>query len=133
MFVFETFFATEQSTLALNVWADDTARVLIDALEVFGPNFTQDICAVGPIGCEPGDVGMITRSFTTGGLHTLTFEVFQVGGGPFGLLYAGEVSEPAEVPEPATLSIMGFGLLVLGLLRHGGPRANAHREGTLAI
>jgi hypothetical protein len=99
MRISETFFAAIGTTLALEVWADDTARVLIDGNEVFAPNFSQGTCAIGPIGCEPGEQGVIGHTFTVAGLHTVAFEAFQTGGGPFGLLYAGATR---TVPEPST-------------------------------
>ena len=97
--------------LDLDVWADDTAGVFIDGTSVFTPNFVQDgACADGAIACEVGEAGMINE-FLAEGTHTLRFEVYQVGGGPFGLLYSAEIN---AVPEPTTLVIWSL-LATLGL------------------
>jgi hypothetical protein len=121
MTVTETFTAGIGAILAMQVWADDTARVLIDGIELIAGNFSQGTCAAGSIGCEPNEFGLINYTFTTDGTHTLAFEVFQVGNGtnpsdnPFGLLYAGTLT--AAVPEPGTLALFGAGLAGLGWLR----------------
>ena len=128
MTITESFFAGVGSTLTLEVWADDTARVRIDGTDVFAPNFHQHICADGVIGCEPGEQGAILHTFISPGLHTIAFDVFQIGTGttttanPFGLLYAGEVQEGVQageqgrvqgVPEPGTILLLLAGLLGL--------------------
>ena len=116
MTVVETFNAAAGSTLNLAVWTDDTSRVLIDGVEVYAPNFTQSTCANGPVGCEPDEFGLINFTFVTDGLHTITFEAFQVGTGtttdsnPFGLLYEGTVT---SVPEPSGLVLLGIGMVGL--------------------
>jgi hypothetical protein len=113
MTVTDSFAAGIGDSLHLTVWADDTARVFIDGAQVFAPNFTQNICANGQIGCTPANGGVINYVFQTGGQHTLAFDVFQVGSGlnttnnPFGLLFAGELTDPpvgpaAVVPEPSS-------------------------------
>jgi hypothetical protein len=116
MTITETFLAGIGSTLQLEVWADDTARVRIDGTQVIAPNFSQNICANGVIGCEPGEQGTIVYTFTSPGLHAVAFDVFQIGTGttitanPFGLLYVGEVS---AVPEPSTWLLFITGLASL--------------------
>lgn len=116
MTVFEWFLAEPGALLTLRIWADDTARVLVDGTEVFAPNFTQNICANGSIGCEPWEFGFVQFPFLTGGLHTLAFETFQVGTGttttsnPFGLLYEGTVEGTESIPEPASIALLGLGL-----------------------
>lgn len=113
MTITETWLASTGSTLHLDVWADDTARIRIDGTEVIAPNFSQNICADGVIGCEPGEQGTLVYTFTSPGSHTVAFEVFQIGTGttttanPFGLLYVGEVS---GVPEPSTYLLFATGL-----------------------
>ena len=117
MTVTESFAADAGYSLHLTVWADDTARVLIDGNQVFVPNFTQNICANGQIGCTPANGGVIDYIFLTGGQHTLALEVFQVGSvnntvsNPFGLLFTGEVTEGvAAVPEPSAWLLLVSGL-----------------------
>ena len=57
---------------------------------------------------------MIMHTFTTSGVHTIDFEVYQQGGGPFGLLYSG------VVPEASTFLLLGTGLI--GLMGFGWQR-----------
>ena len=112
--VLETFtVAAGGANLLLDVWADDTAGVFIDNVLVFAPNFTQNICTNGAIGCQPGEQGMIA-AFLGAGQHTIAIEVYQAGGGPFGLLYSGQVT---NVPESVTLASFGLGLAGLGFMR----------------
>ena len=114
----ETFLAGVGSILQLNVWADDTARIRLDGTQVFAPNFSQNICANGVIGCEPGEQGILAYTFTTAGVHTVAFDVYQIGTGtttyanPFGLWYTGDVQTNA-VPEPSTLFLCATGLVSL--------------------
>ena len=101
---------------SIQVWADDTAVVKLDGVVIFAANPTLAArCAAGPIGCTQANGGSIT--FSAPGLsHTLEFDVFQRGGGTFGLMYDGQVAATAAVPEPATVSIAGIGLAACGFL-----------------
>lgn len=120
--VTESFSTNIGDMLYLDVWADDTAEVFLNNISIFSANFTQSTCANGSIGCQPGENGVISYTFDSSGLQTLSFDVFQVGTGtsnranPFGLLYSGTLTS-ASVPEPSILALMSLGLLGLGLIR----------------
>jgi len=108
--------------LNLQVWADNTAAVVIDGMTVFYANFTSDAyCAAGPIGCEAGEPGIISHTFQDSGIHTLSFDVYQGGdldappGNPFGLLYSGTLT---AIPIPPAIWLLGSGLLgLIGVAR----------------
>jgi len=117
--LFESFQAGAGSILNMRIWADDTARVRINGVEIIAPNFSQDTCAGGSIGCQPNEYGSIVdHIFQTSGLQTISLEVFQVGTGqtttanPFGVLYEGTL-EIEEAPEPGGMMLFGFALLGL--------------------
>jgi len=106
------------SILNLSVWADDTARVLVDGVELIpaggtAPNFiVDDHCAAGPLGCEAGEQGEFVSQVLAAGLHSLTIEVFQVAGQQFGLLYEGDLT---PTPEPASILLLGSALAAVGM------------------
>lgn len=79
---------------SIKVWADDTASVILGGVEVFPMNPVLDtFCAAGSIGCELGEFGLIDLSELAQGNHRLDFNVYQLGGGSFFLLYDGEVRQ----------------------------------------
>jgi hypothetical protein len=119
-------FQSGAGTLNLDVWADDTATVLLDNKVLMPAVFTQSVCSGQPIGCTPQDVGSITAALTAGS-HTLSFQIYQVGTGtntftnPFGLLFTGTAPAPTSnsqsgpesgAPEPSTFLLLGpaFGI-----------------------
>lgn len=108
-------------SILLQIWADDTAGVYLDGALKASPVFGQDVCADGPIGCEPDEFYALSEGLAAGN-HTLEIYTYQVGTGttvnsnPFGLIYAGDVSGlvPNEVPVPAALGLFlvgAFGLM----------------------
>lgn len=103
--------AKQKGLLSFEAFADDTARVLLNGVELIAANFTQGYCAIGSIGCEPGEGATFSNLALVAGLNTLRFEVFQVGGGPFGVQYAGT---SAVTPIPAALPLLGTALAGLG-------------------
>ncbi len=121
MTVTESFtLGTGGGLLNFEIWADDTADVYVDGVQLFAANFSQNICADGIIGCEPGEQGVISNYALGAGSHNITMSIYQIGVGPFGLLYSGTVSgggSPQSVPEPATALIFSVGLLGLGMAR----------------
>ena len=133
MLITEQFTTTiDGALLDLTTWADDTAELRIDGVKVWDANFTQGTCAVGVIGCEPGE-GYVLDDYDlkAAGQHTIQWYVYQVGVGtnpqenPFGLLYSGSTYEGGTpdplcegactpVPEPATLFLVGTGMASAG-------------------
>ncbi len=113
---FETVTFSSLTELALRVWGDDTVQIFLNDVAQNLPDFSQDgACAGGAIGCQPNEFGDFF--WTLGpGTYTLRFDVYQIGGGPFGLLYTG-TSNPTSVPEPGSLALVIGGLLGLVVLR----------------
>ena len=129
-------FSSDAGTLTLNVWADDTADVLLDGTQLMQAqaSFLQtQTCSGQVIGCTPADVGSFVTSLSAGS-HTLEFVLYQTGSGtntvnnPFGLLYSGTApaaSDPfvGPVPEPASWLLFGTALpcaLWIGRRRKSG-------------
>jgi hypothetical protein len=121
--LFFEYFTLDSSPITsslLNVWADDTAGVAVNNHIVQLPNGVQDsACAAGPIGCTPGEgLHLDISQYLRPGTNVLSFAVYQRGGGPFGLLYDGQVNTaglPTETPEPATMGMMGVAMAAIAL------------------
>lgn len=111
--VVEQFTAAYRSMLDLTVWADDTAQVFLNGVALNVPNFAQGTCAIGPLGCEPGE-GEAFSVEVDAGQHTLAIDVYQVGAVTTGAMYEGEVN---AIPLPGGLALLGAGLLGFGVLR----------------
>jgi hypothetical protein len=126
----ESFNVTGIADLAFTVWADDTAEVHITKLGPGGFSLmlrdeqpTQDgACAAGAIGCEVGEGFTMNVNGLLAGSYRIDVFAFQRGASVFGAAWAGELSDrPVDVSEPATLALLGAGLLALvGLRRRTG-------------
>lgn len=144
---------TAGARLVMDLWADDTARVELRYDDGSGfaggllrslltPNFSQNVCADGPTGCQPEDRAHFEYTFTEEDLAVanganvfLYFTTFQVGKGttnatnPFGLLYSGwleladQTRTAVAVSEPPPLALLAgmgvFGLILLRRRQHG--------------
>lgn len=113
--VVETFTTAYRSLLDLTVWADDTAKVWLNGVALNTANFTQGICAIGALGCEPGE-GEAFSVEVAAGQHVLAIDVYQVGAVTTGTAYEGEVN---AIPLPSSLLLMLGGLVGLACLRKG--------------
>ena len=127
------------NTGSINVWADDTASVFLDGVAVGPPaDFTDGShCANAAIGCTQDSFATISLTGLSEGNHTLTFDVYQTGGSPFGLLYDGSVTSvpPASqssTPEPGTFFLLGGGLLGISALRRRG-KPLPHGRGSVKV
>ena len=122
-------FVSDAGFLTLNVWADDSADVLLDGSYLAHAAFTQSICSGQSIGCRPQDDGVFNVQIGAGS-HVLEFVLYQVGTGtdsssnPFGILYTGTAPQgptghsdlnplPEPVPEPGSASLLVVGSILL--------------------
>lgn len=113
--VVEQFFTyTDRLILNLDVWADDTAAVYFNGNQVYAPNFTNSICADGPIGCETGEQGHLTLSLLKG-LNVLEIDVYQTGtnpGNPTATMFSGDISA-VPIPSSVLMLLGAFGGMYL--------------------
>jgi hypothetical protein len=119
--VFREFLDPLTLSVAFTVYADDTADVyLFDAnnpggLLLRAANTATDIyaCMAGALSCQPGE-GWFSGTVPVAGAEAfLEFRVYQLFGGPTGVLYGGQAT---LIPEPGTLTLLGAGLVAFGLL-----------------
>lgn len=105
-----------QNTGGVWIWADDTSTVWLDGVQLMawapGPNWPA---CDGVIGCTPQSGWFLNLNGIGAGAHMLQFDVIQMAGDGYGLLYSGSVE---SVPEPASMVLFGSGLLGLaGIVR----------------
>jgi hypothetical protein len=99
----------------LSVMADDSASVFLNGVllqgEASGTNNKYTTCSDFGIGCVKPTTFNISASDLLSGSNTLRFDVAQRMGSSYGLDYAGDVT---STPEPASMSLFGLGLVMLG-------------------
>jgi hypothetical protein len=109
---------TSVLSLTITVWADDTAVLFLDGQQISAnANFSQSssaYCAPTGISCS-GAGTTFTIDDIAPGSHTLQFDVYQTGGGTYGVMYSGEVTDLA--PEPGSYILLGAGLVAMALFR----------------
>ncbi len=103
----------------LRVTADDTADVWLENangtfnLFTAGPPYPGDpylTCYSGVVGCVDGTVGQAAlNAFLDDGVNTLYFKVYQRNGTGYGLNYTAAI-DGRQIPEPASLVLLGLGL-----------------------
>lgn len=116
----EAFQVAYRSMLTLTVFADDTAQVFLNGTALNVPNFTQGICAIGPLGCEPAEGGEFAVEVAAGS-NLLEIEVYQVGAVTTGAMYEGEVN---AIPLPASGALAMAVIAGLALVS----RRNKHEQ-----
>lgn len=102
---------------SVTVYADDTTGVWLNGNQLFVANLgpAQTYCG-GPIGCvDPNGQVVDLSAFLHAGSNTLMFDVNQMHGDGFGLMYYGSA---AATPEPGSLLLFGSGLAsIAGFVR----------------
>jgi hypothetical protein len=106
---------------SLFVLADDSTSVVLNTQVLIAADLTPGaVCSNVPVGCLQSTEAAFTFAqlapYLVDGVNTLSFGVVQVGGGSFGLDFAGSVND-GSTPEPMTVALIGAGLVALATLR----------------
>jgi hypothetical protein len=116
---YQDFTLTAADTTAngsLSFLADDSASVLLNGhvlvSEASSAGNTYAHCSDVVPNCTAVDTIVLPASDFVTGVNVLEFDVAQRAGTSFGVDYSGT----AGVPEPATMGMMGLGLIAAGVL-----------------
>ncbi len=90
-------------------WADDQVRVLLNGNEIMA--MSAVIWNAAPV-----SFSSVNQSYFVNGLNTLTFEVFNSGGGPTALNVSGTVSA-TPIPEAHEWAMMFLAIGIIGYVR----------------
>jgi hypothetical protein len=95
----------------LTVLADDSTSVILNGQTILGTEMTP-----GPQ--STGEVFTFAElaPYLVNGANELSFGVVEAGGKSLGLDFAGSL-DPGETPEPATMALIGAGLIALAVWR----------------
>jgi PEP-CTERM motif len=109
-----TFLLTGAITAAtLTVMADTTTSVMLN-----GHLLIVSHSPIGYLASTEGVFSFNTLSlYLIDGSNTLSFGVLETNASFFGLDFAGSVTDDSPTPEPATLALLGAGLITLAALR----------------
>jgi hypothetical protein len=106
----------------LTVLADDTTSVVVNGTTIFAADLDPaggfPKCSAEPIGCLKTTEETFTLAelspYLLQGTNTISFDVYQESGSSFGLDYKGRITA-SDCPEPASVGLIGAGLVFLGL------------------